>query len=229
MSATASTPASQPLPLGGLTLRLHTLPKQWSNREEFLDLVTKFRTFRLQCLQLAPDSFATTYAQEILYSQERWEERVKDPTVTVIVAITSHDRTNARSQEKAHDEREVDWVGLIAVLEHDSEVRIGDWVIGNGKYTGYWYKLNALFVHPRARRTGLGKKLIQASLDCIAKQAEGRGLAKVKVVLLTDQINVAAVGLYEGFGFKVVDEHAYAIGNDTRNAITLERDVKVST
>ena len=108
-----------------------------------------------------------------------------------------------------------------------------------------FYQLNALFVHPSQRRTGLGRALIETALEDIRQSLQAKanvlqlqpksddstiilGGLEAKVVILVDTWNEAARGLYVACGFVDADESEYLVEGETRTAIRMERVVSVS-
>mgnify|MGYP000312409867 CR=1 FL=1 len=66
-----------------------------------------------------------------------------------------------------------------------------------------WAALSCLTVRPQARRRGLGAALTRSALGWAARAGTDRAFLQVEVT------NVAAVELYTGLGFEVVDRYHY--------------------
>ena len=66
------------------------------------------------------------------------------------------------------------------------------------------YHLNGMFVDPNAQRCGLGLGLVNAALERGQREAS-KLKAAMRVTIAVYKHNVAAMGLYEKAGFKVVD------------------------
>ncbi|AQP46137.1 hypothetical protein RPIT_11345 [Tessaracoccus flavus] len=73
--------------------------------------------------------------------------------------------------------------------------------------SGSWWEVKHMYIRPAARRSGLGRALIDAL------EAEARRLGATDLVLDTHHSLVAAVSLYEGAGFRATEAF-----NDNPNA-----------
>jgi hypothetical protein len=53
------------------------------------DWVEKYKAFRLYSLQTAPEAFGSTYAREIAFGDEVWNQRLTNPEAATFVALQS--------------------------------------------------------------------------------------------------------------------------------------------
>ena len=217
------------------------LPSSWTDQKRLLDIASKYRQFRLQSLQLAPEAFASTYEQEILFGQEVWLQRLENGNAKHIMAV----QQNGDNIHAPRVEAENEWVGMIVIIEkEDSETvsaSTSPWSYNlsqkkddrsdgeDGSCHNYHYLVNGLFVHPSSRRTGLGTKLIQEALAYVKILAVQRGLQSGLVSILVDTWNKAAIALYSSCGFQVIEESEYTVGDSARKALTMSRMVSTSS
>lgn len=88
-----------------------------------------------------------------------------------------------------------------------------------------YYQLNGMFVHPVVRRCGLGKLLIQRALTYVKAATGERKSPSLRVDVLVDTWNSAAVGLYQSCGFERVGEDTYDVGGSKRTALSMSLTV----
>ena len=125
------------------------------------------KRIRLAALKDSPDAYGRTYEEESAYSDEFWEERTA---------------SGASSDERATFFAEIDGepVGMV----------------GYGRDEDGACALYAMWVHPGARRSGAGRALVEAVLDCARR--DGASSLKLSVT----EGNDAAFRLYQSCGFK---------------------------
>ena len=210
------------------------LPAEWPNTAELRETARKYRHFRLLALQASPNAYASTYEKEVEFPPDMWLQRLRNQSARHIIAT-------ADSQEPTTDASVTgigNWVGLIVVLEKISSeipsVTTSPWSSATQERPSsasprstdtavdpVWYHLNGLFVHPRARRHGLGKTLIHAALEHIRASIADRGAKATKVVILVDSWNKSARTLYSSCAFKVESEDDYRVAGEIRRAVTM--------
>ncbi|KPM44129.1 hypothetical protein AK830_g2416 [Neonectria ditissima] len=88
-----------------------TIPKSLPSPEEFEALVSKYKAFRLLSLQLSPESFGSTYAREVGFSDDQWTLRVSNPLATSIVEVSTS------ISASSHPDSDLDHVQLILKKE----------------------------------------------------------------------------------------------------------------
>ena len=211
------------------------LQTEWPDADELEETTRKYRHFRLLALQASPSAYASTYEKEVEFPHDIWLQRLRNQSARHIVAT-------ADSQEPSTGASVLgigNWVGLIVVLEKTRSetpiVTTSPWssaipqerpLMASPGYTdmvldGVWYHLNGLFVHPRARRHGLGKALIHAALEHIKTSIANHGIRATKVVVLVDSWNKSARTLYSSCGFIVESEDDYQVVGEIRRALTM--------
>ena len=62
------------------------LPNRWLDCQVLLQTAQQYRQFRLLSLQLAPESYASTYEQEVLFKNEIWLQRLENSRVKHVTA-----------------------------------------------------------------------------------------------------------------------------------------------
>ena len=211
------------------------LPNEWTDTHELQETARKYRQIRLLALQASPNAYASTYEKELEFPPDMWLQRLRNRSARHIIAT-------ADSREPVSDalvRGNGNWVGLIVVLEKSTpenpSVTTSPWSSAIPQERGFstssrptdmvldrvWYQLNGLFVHPSARRQGLGKALIYAALEHIKTSMANHGTRATKVVILVDLWNETARALYSSCGFKVEDEDDYRVGDEVRTAFTM--------
>ncbi|MGH0035732.1 MAG: N-acetyltransferase family protein [Myxococcota bacterium] len=133
------------------------------------------RDLRLRALADAPDAFARTLAEEQGLSDEDWARRLSEASSTAW-------------QLSAVAEREGKPVGLAyGRLEAEGSSRA---------------HLYSMWVAPEARRSGVGRAIVQA----VASWARGAGARCLE--LRVTESNAAAVRLYASQGFRSTSERS---------------------
>lgn len=175
--------------------------------------LTAYKTLRLTSLQIDPHAFGSTYAREVAFTEDVWQERLDSLLKqTVIASVSSHERGNDNGDEPALDAGETgEWVGtatiigpsgvLPSVLAPFRDAGVGaNWEI---------YALYAMWVHPAHRGKGVGTRLVKACLEwartnvdtTVSGAGENDGDVEKVVVLLVYDNNVAGRALYSRAGF----------------------------
>ncbi|MGI9584287.1 MAG: GNAT family N-acetyltransferase [Acidimicrobiia bacterium] len=130
----------------------------------------RLRAIRLEALSDTPEAFITTHAEAEAFPDDVWIDRVRKSSEaveqTTIVAVDG-----------------ADTVGLAVGLAPDAA---NDGVV----------PVVSVYVAPRARRVGVGKRLIQAVETWAA--SVGANSTSLWVV----ETNLAAIGFYESMGYR---------------------------
>ena len=191
------------------------LPHDSKDQKAESEMVLRLRSFRLESLQIAPESFASSYERESQFTEDVWRQRLQNLKAKHIIAVLG----------KAGDV-EIDsglgskaWVGMIVVHQRsgteDVEPGKSPWEARDSQIStlpSTSYHLNGFFVHPSVRRMGLGKQLILAALQYAKDAAAMAGLQFAKVTVILGSSNQTALAVYEKCGFAIVKESTYQIG-----------------
>ncbi|EGN96514.1 hypothetical protein SERLA73DRAFT_184582 [Serpula lacrymans var. lacrymans S7.3] len=161
--------------------------------------ITKFSTLRLLGLKTDPAAFGSTYAREIAFSKEVWRERLDSPhQATFVVAV------------REGPDNEAEWIGTVTVvapsalppgsLEPFQAAGVGaSWDI---------YPFVAMWVHPKHRGNGLGRKLVALLLEWVRNHDDPKNENKERldkvVTLMVAEFNESARALYDKMGFQEI-------------------------
>lgn len=193
-------------------------------------LARKFRQLRLTALKTAPEAFATCYDVARQRGLDVTLERLSNPKVVNLVA--SKVVTAIAGVE--HENKEIDhllageWVGMTVLMGPQDaeqspvsaradpfssmiEPTVQSKIPEKESFSStrkLQYHINAVFVDPSARNSGLGLALINAALGKAKEQAKSFRRDYVCNILV-DSRNTAAWRLYEKAGFVQVDEETY--------------------
>ena len=132
------------------------------------------KALRLEALQLEPQAFASSYAEEAAFADEVWRARLQ----------TAYERDGNLSY---FAEREGALVGMAgATWSHRAKLR----------HAAFVY---SVYVSPALRGHGIASALMRTLLD---ELADGLGFEKVSLTVNCDCL--AAIRLYQKLGFEIV-------------------------
>lgn len=170
------------------TFRIVTIPKLRKDTKpdsESNELAEKFRELRLRSLKVAPDSFASRFADESRHTLDHTLDRLSTPKAVHFVATKEPNarRLSFDGQTDVQRMLQADWLGLIVLLgpqdTHNIDHSSGDpfqrmtaarredvMLSGDNSESAssLHFHLNAMFVDPSARGGGLGLALIDAAV-----------------------------------------------------------------
>lgn len=215
--------------------RIVTIPKltdKATSDSQMIALAHKSRRFRLFALQESPGAFASSYEEEADRGLDQTFDRLRSTKATQFVALADDTAMQADDvrETEVQDLMDNDWVGFIVLirLQNSSDgisaksdpidqiAQDKSQVCDAGKPLRF--HLNGMFVHPSARRAGLGKRLIRAALEKARAEStcDERDLA---CTIIVDEWNDSARSLYQRCGFQVLAKEIY--GED-RVALRME-------
>ena len=224
------------------SFKVESLPTTWSNIDELSHVALKYRDFRLQSLQTDPDAFASTYVEEVLFAEDVWRKRLQQPDVLHFMAYIER----IGDGSSISNDNQKDWVGMIVVQEmparknrdvsetswnyshshlrkENTTVKTSESSNTDASQALEWYSLHGTFVHPSARRRGLGKELLRVALAYVEERLKAHSLGAAQATVLVDSWNEKAISLYSSFGLEVVGKDKYQVGLSKRTALKMSQ------
>lgn len=187
-------------------------------------LAEKTRELRLHALKTAPEAFASSYEGESMRDLTHTLERLRTPQAVHFFAI---DRAVEPWTQDSHDTffaelLSANFVGSIVLVgpmagAEATAKKDPLWAGGGNRESRkgsdmanepLHYVLNGTFVDPKARRTGIGRALIEAALATGQQQAFNEGVG-FRCTVLVDSDNLSAKNLYEKAGFSASGTESY--------------------
>ncbi|KAI6750807.1 hypothetical protein HG530_014257 [Fusarium avenaceum] len=197
-----------------MSSKVINLPKSLSDPSQWDKLVEKFKTYRLQSLQLSPEAFSSTYAREVEFPKEIWEARLKNASAlnTIVISDPSPD-----SEDDLSLVLNSPWIAsLVLSGPLNAATAAKDWEkqLNFDPGTNYFgpvppeietaYVLNAIYVLPSERRKGLANQLIDYAKRYVVEVNKGK---KIMLVLLVNFESIAARKCYAKSGFELVYDY----------------------
>jgi ribosomal protein S18 acetylase RimI-like enzyme len=195
------------------------------------------KAFRLESLQLDPEAFASTYADEVRFADEVWDKRMANPLALHFVAVevpsgkeTPVDGITAMVGN--------DWLGMLVVIgpkedgtgglhasrspwdSMNSEASDADGAAEKSKPLPM-YQLNGVFVMPKARGLGVGKRLAMATIDESLESARDHGFKAIRMQVRVEADNEPAKKLYSSAGFAEVGTETYMTKEKEKNRVKI--------
>ena len=137
-----------------------------------------YKSVRLKSLQDSPDSFASTYEQETLFTPEKWKSRLRASPDNHDATILSAS-TNASASASASADQVL--VGLLSGVIHSPDIS-----------TAHIYQM---WVAHECRGMGVGTELIAR----LSFWASNKGVSKLQLSVTNN--NAKAMSLYQSIGF----------------------------
>jgi ribosomal protein S18 acetylase RimI-like enzyme len=183
-----------------------------ANQSDSQHLAVKSAALRLAGLLQSPDSFSSTYDEEIaLTDADKLRALLRPKRTTIIVAQTG---------DKNNDWSQADWAGQVTLLgpftraeylapyleTHEDGRRLSvaeldamfEPISSNDRSAVYWH-MTALYVLNEHRRRGLGDQLCRKAFEVIQKHADGSA-SELHIVIKPSNGIVAR--MYERLGFE---------------------------
>ncbi|OBS24488.1 hypothetical protein FPOA_05029 [Fusarium poae] len=210
------------------------LPRSLSDPIQWDKLIDKYRSFRLSALDLSPQSFSSTYAEEVELPKEKWEARFSNPLVVNIVIVSNPDTGSVSDLSLILNSP---WLAsLVSCGPFDAMTAAKTWEQQQNFEPGcldfgplgtdikWAYVLNAIYVPPLQRRKGLANRLIEYAKQFVAGTHDEN---KVMLVLIVNFESVAAMKCYEKSGFGLVHDYWFIESDSTKgHAAVMRLDVK---
>jgi len=211
-------------------------------------LAQKYKSLRLESLKTDPESFASSYEQEVAFTDDVWSDRLKNPLARSFIALDLRDVPQTNSEAHSDSTVALPWVGITVLL--GPRIFMGDIPTAN---TSPWklfygaqaetieesesiepmtrmYVINAVWIKPDARGRGIAKRLMDEVIKVAQQDFENQtgpddtGLC----MCFVEKENTAATRLYKACGFGEIAEEQYASADGRKGvAITLRRDITV--
>lgn len=175
-------------------------------------LALRSASLRLAGLLQSPDSFSSTYDEEVALTDVQKLEALRRPKRTTIIVAQTGDKNN--------DWTQADWAGQVTLLgpftraeylapyleTHEGGQRLSlaeldsifDPVSSNDSSAVYWH-MTALYVLNDHRRRGLGDQLCRKAFEVIQQHANGAA-SELRIVIKPGNGIVAR--MYERLGFE---------------------------
>ena len=180
----------------------------------------RYRTARLRALREDPDAFSSTYEREVQFEPEEWVKRLQNPEAKTFVAIRlpAADTETGEPLSVSHAEKlaENEWLGMIVLIgprtlspadcltpwkPFTTSQKDGNATTSTFADQEITYFAVSMFVFREMRRQGLGRKLIEISLDTARQDAASLKATKLTIGLVLAAENTAAMDLYRKCGF----------------------------
>jgi len=215
---------------------IYTLPRSPVGASKWLKLREKLKEFRLHSLKADPEAFASTYADEVKFSDEIWEKRMTNPLAIHLCAVrlTSNDDDGSGNDDLSAL-IENDWLGSMVVIGPKEDGTAGlhasrsPWETtvpdksssDDAAKTLPVYQLNGVFVTPDARGLGIGKKLTVATIEAAISSARSLGFKAIRMQVRVEVDNAAAKKLYSSCGFAEVGRESYTTKEKEKNGVKI--------
>lgn len=203
------------------------VPRSPTSPSTLEKLCTRFRTARLRALRDDPNAFFSSYEKEIQFEPREWVNRLQSPEARMFVAIcpaASETETETETSESLSEDAEKlaenEWLGMIVLIgpralsPADSLTPWKPFTTGQKDDPAsttrtfadqdITYFAASMFVLHEMRRRGLGRKLIEMSIDSVRHEAASLRVTKSTIGLALEAENKAAMELYQKCGFELL-------------------------
>ncbi|KAF9877101.1 hypothetical protein CkaCkLH20_05367 [Colletotrichum karsti] len=207
------------------------LPKSHPSPSTWLQLVSRYKAFRLQSLLLSPESFGSTHAREAAFPPERWTSRLANPQANTIIAVNKSPNSLSENTEGDIDlALESEWLaslvitgpldaGTLASQLHLEESFVDFGEAHRDGEARAQYVLNGMYVIPSARGKGIGVQMLEYAKRFVAAEVKRSG-ERGRISLIVDYENPPARITYEKCGFNIVHRYWFDDYREGREART---------
>ncbi|KAL5363843.1 hypothetical protein BJX96DRAFT_187294 [Aspergillus floccosus] len=219
-----------------------SIPKSLPSSTNQASIIERYKTIRLTGLKQDPQSFSSTYDQELQFPPEKWLVRMTNPEARTFVALKPGPKdTSSTSPDGVTALLSRDWVGTLTTmgprsLQADDFRGTAPWTLftnpeshvpsRGGSQIASVYMLSGMFVVREERRSGFGRRLIEAVVQNACNEAEQAHADRLFVVALVNPENQPACTLYAACGFVAWDDQVAMDGGgaiETCVAMVLEK------
>jgi GNAT superfamily N-acetyltransferase len=178
-------------------------------------LATKFRTFKLHALKVAPEAFSAEFDSESRLPQSTWLSRITEPSTTILICVATEKADNDEEPPISGDRQlkillDDEWTGTFTIIGPVSRNNYifpdsGQPEPGPEGSETRW-QLTSLFTLPVYRGHGIAKRLIDAAIEFgkltsnEVGRASGRNI-QTRIRLVVHPRNTGVVKMYEKLGF----------------------------
>jgi GNAT superfamily N-acetyltransferase len=204
------------------------LPKNPNLSPERLSaIVNRYKSNRLEALQLEPSAFSSTYERESQFIYETWLSRATNPLSRIFVALGDRELSPRTTTEDSDDPTLSrllgnEWLGTVTML---GPKLLSDKETGSShvmpriiftpensfeppdltsiKKGHAVYLIVSMYVSLNRRRERHGRRLLEAALTAAMEEARKASASRITVCLNVEVGNMAARRLYESVGFGI--------------------------
>ncbi|KKZ64460.1 hypothetical protein EMCG_09554 [[Emmonsia] crescens] len=211
--------------------RVICVPQNLPSSSSLAQLCQNYKTARLRALKEDPQAFSSTYDRESQFDDATWAERLQNPLSKTFVAIHTEEADGTETSDMEQLTRNK-WLGMIVLfgpraLPADGSECNTPWkpflppanlteapdpasIAGSeAAYVAF-----SMFVLVEARRQGLGRKLVGASVEAARVEAISMRASRANIGLWVEANNQSAQRLYEACGFNFLpDDPALKAGH----------------
>jgi GNAT superfamily N-acetyltransferase len=177
-------------------------------------LATKFRTFKLHALKVAPEAFPAEFERESRLPQSTWLGRITEPSTTILICVATEKDKEEEPSMSGDSQLKIlldgEWAGtftMIGPVSRDDYIwhESGQPEPGPEGSETRW-QLTSLFILPVYRGHGIAKRLTEAAIEFgkLASDEIGRtsySKVRTRLRLVVHPKNTGVVKMYEKFGF----------------------------
>ncbi|KAK2739542.1 hypothetical protein FQN55_009418 [Onygenales sp. PD_40] len=196
------------------------VPKESPSSEILQGLCDRFKTARLRALREDPSAFSSKYETESQFENAFWAKRLQNPLAKTFVAVrTEADRPTQTEDNDLELLARNEWLGMVVLL--GPRALAADGTESNAPWRPFLppadpnqppdtasiagseaaYLAVSMFVLAEARKQGLGRRIIEKSVEAVQREAKSLGASRLSVCLLVEPDNGTAQRLYERCGF----------------------------